>query len=162
MKIALASDHAGFLLKEAVKELLISQGHECSDFGAHSEESVDYPDYGFPAAESVARGNCDLGILMCGSGIGMSMLANKVSGIRAALCTSIKMAEFSRSHNDANILVLGGRITDRDSALEIVKVWLSTPFEGGRHKRRIEKITAYEGGQPTYPRSPESERSVIC
>jgi ribose 5-phosphate isomerase B len=162
MNIALASDHAGFRLKEVLKEVLMSQGHEYTDFGTHSEDSVDYPDYGFPAAESVARGECERGILMCGSGIGMSMLANRVSGVRAALCTSVKMAEYSRTHNNANVLVLGERVTDKDSALEIVKVWLSTPCEGGRHKRRIDKIMAYEGGQTPYTRSPESERSVIC
>ena len=162
MKVALASDHAGFQLKETVKEYLASQKHEFDDFGTHSEESVDYPDYGFPATEAVARGECDLGILVCGSGIGMSMLANRVSGIRAALCTSVQMAEFSRTHNDANVLVLGERITDKEMALKIVKVWLSTPFEGGRHQRRLDKIAAYEKVQPLRPGSPESERSVIC
>ena len=149
-------------MKETVKAFLTSQGYEPVDFGTDSEASVDYPDYGFPAAEALARGECVRGVFVCGSGIGMSMVANKISGVRAALCTSVKMAEFSRSHNDANVLVLGERITDRDSALEIVKVWLSTPFEGGRHKRRIEKVTAYERKQPKHPRSPLSERSVIC
>ncbi|UCE18720.1 MAG: ribose 5-phosphate isomerase B [Gemmatimonadota bacterium] len=162
MKIVVASDHAGFQLKEAVKAFLTSQGYEPVDFGTTSEDSVDYPDYGIPAAEAVARGAGARGVFVCGSGIGMSILANKIPGIRAALCTTVKMAEFSRSHNDANVLVLGERIVDKDSALEIVKVWLSTPFEGGRHKRRIEKITAYEGGQSAYPPSPQSERSVIC
>jgi RpiB/LacA/LacB family sugar-phosphate isomerase len=162
MKIAVASDHAGFALKEAVKERLISQGHACVDFGTSSEGSVDYPDYGFPAAEAVARGDCDRGILICGSGIGMSVLANKVHGIRAALCTSVKMAEYGRAHNDSNILVLGERVTPRETALEIVDVWLSLPFEGGRHQRRIDKIMAYEGTVPAEPRSKESERSVVC
>ena len=162
MKLALASDHAGFRLKESVKEYLTSQRYEFDDFGTQSEEAVDYPDYGFPAAEAVARGECDRGILICGSGIGMSMLANRISGIRAALCTSVTMAEFSRSHNDANVLVLGERITDKESALEIVKVWLSTSFEGGRHQQRLDKITAYERVQPLRPEPLESERSVIC
>jgi ribose 5-phosphate isomerase B len=161
MKIALASDHAGFTLKEAVKALMKTQGHETVDFGTNGELSVDYPDFGFPAAEAVAKGQCNLGIFVCGSGIGMSMLANKVTGVRAALCTSVTMAEMSRSHNNANVLILGQRITDRTTALEIVKVWLSTPFEGGRHQRRIDKITAYETRAP-YPGPQESERSVIC
>ena len=162
MKVALASDHAGFKLKEAVKAFLTSHGHEPIDFGTNSEESVDYPDYGFPAAESVAQGECDVGILVCGSGIGMSMLANRVSGVRAALCTSVKMAEYSRAHNDANILVLGERITEYKLASDIITVWLSTPFEGGRHQRRIDKMTSREKEMVRRPRSPEPERSVSC
>jgi len=142
MKIALASDHAGFELKEALKEFLSS--HEVVDFGTFSSESVDYPDFGFKAAEAVASGVCERGILICGSGIGMSITANKVNGIRAALCVSTEFAKLSRNHNDANILVLPGRFVSRHFAGEIIGVWLSEKFEGGRHQRRIEKIKKYE------------------
>ena len=162
MKIALASDHAGFSLRMAIAEVLRSHGHTPVDFGPDSDAAVDYPDHGFPAAEAVAGGQCERGVLVCGSGIGMSIVANKVPGIRAALCTSPKMAEYSRSHNDANILVLGERITPRETALEIVNVWLSVPFEGGRHQRRIDRITAYESGRTACPASGESERRVVC
>ena len=161
MKIALASDHAGYTLKESIKGFIQARGHEYVDFGTGGEESVDYTDFGFPAAEAVTKGECDRGILVCGSGIGMSMLANKVPGIRAALCTSVEMAEMSRSHNDANVLILGERIIDPAAALEIVKTWVDTTFEGGRHQRRIDKIMAYES-QPLGPGSQPSERSVIC
>ncbi|MFQ6091964.1 MAG: ribose 5-phosphate isomerase B [bacterium] len=150
MKIAIACDHAGYLLKGSIKNLLELSGHRYVDFGTESEDSVDYPDYGFPAAEAVARGECDRGILICGSGIGMSILANRIPGIRAALCTSVRMAEFSRTHNDANILVLGGRITETELALDIVTVWLSTPFGGGRHRRRLDKIATYERERPLH------------
>jgi ribose 5-phosphate isomerase B len=138
MKIAIASDHAGFCLKEDLKKAF--PDIEWNDFGAYSEEAVDYPDTGYPAAEAVSDGICDKGVLICGSGIGMSIVGNKVKGIRAALCNTIQIAQLSRMHNDANILVLAGRFTPSPLAIEILKVWLNTDFEGGRHQRRIDKI----------------------
>ncbi|MBC8416589.1 MAG: ribose 5-phosphate isomerase B [Candidatus Cloacimonetes bacterium] len=145
MKIALASDHAGYELKEAIKEFL--NEHKLTDFGTHSIESMDYPDTGFKAAEAVARGECERGILICGSGLGMSIVANKVKGIRAALCNSVELARLSRKHNDANILVLQGRFISHSLAKEIIKVWFYTEFDGGRHQRRIDKISRYEKGE---------------
>ncbi len=142
MKIALASDHAGFELKETIKDFLTE--HEVIDFGTHSTESMDYPDTGFKAAEAIARGECERGILICGSGLGMSIVANKVKGIRAALCNSLKLARLSRQHNDANILVLQGRFISHNLAKKIIKAWLSTEFDGGRHSNRINKIKKYE------------------
>ncbi len=142
MKIALASDHAGYELKEAIKEYLSE--HEIVDFGTHSLESMDYPDTGFKAAEEVSKGNCDRGILVCGSGLGMSIVANKVKGIRAALCDSIQLARLSREHNDANVLILQGRLISKYLAKEIIETWLSTKFSEGRHTQRINKIKKYE------------------
>jgi RpiB/LacA/LacB family sugar-phosphate isomerase len=142
MKIALASDHAGYELKEEIKQLL--GAHEMIDFGTDSTCSMDYPDSGFPAAEAVAKGNCERGILICGTGIGMSILANKVKGIRAALCHCTDFARLSRQHNNANILVLPGKFLTLSQAEEIINTWLTTPFEGGRHERRIQKIREYE------------------
>jgi len=143
MKLAIASDHAGFQLKEALKTAMPE--HEISDFGTHSEASMDYPDTGAAASRAVASGACELGILICGSGIGMSITANKVPGIRAALCWNTDLARLSRMHNDANILVLAGRFTAAPYAVEIVKSWLSTSFEGGRHQQRIDKLSKIEG-----------------
>ena len=145
MKIAIASDHAGYELKETIKNFLIE--YEVTDFGTYSIESMDYPDTGFKAAESVAKGDSDIGILICGSGLGMSIVANKVKGIRAALCNSVELARLSRKHNDANILVLQGRFISRSLAKKIIKVWLYTEFEGGRHQRRLDKISRYEIGE---------------
>lgn len=138
MKLAIASDHAGYELKEALKRALPE--HEFNDYGTNSKASMDYPDTGFPAARAVAKGECEMGILICGSGIGMSITANKVPGIRAALCSNTDVARLSRKHNNANILVLAGRFTAKEYALEIVKEWLKTPFEGGRHLNRLNKI----------------------
>lgn len=138
MKLAIASDHAGYTLKEAI--IRAFPEHEFLDFGAGNEESMDYPDTGFPAAEAVAEGECELGILICGSGIGMSITANKVPGIRAALCSITDIARLSRMHNNANMLVLAGRFTAEPYAVEIIKAWLETPFSGGRHQNRIDKI----------------------
>ncbi|RKY60689.1 MAG: ribose 5-phosphate isomerase B [Candidatus Latescibacterota bacterium] len=143
-KLAIASDHAGYALKEHLKPLLEKLGWQYDDFGPHSSEPVDYPDYGFPVAEAVARGEYDRGILICGTGIGMACVANKVRGVRAALCTSPELAELSRRHNDTNVLTMGGRTTPFELAEKIVEVWLSTGFEGGRHKRRVDKIISYE------------------
>ena len=141
MKIALASDHGGFELKEDIKRYLISNNYEVLDLGTYNgEESVDYPNYGKACGEAVVGGKADKGIVFCGTGIGISITANKVKGVRCALCTSEFMAEMSRCHNDANLLALGGRTTELELALEIVKTWLKTDFEGGRHQRRVDLI----------------------
>jgi ribose 5-phosphate isomerase B len=144
MQIGLACDHGGFELKEELKAFLKSTGVEAVDMGSFNEESVDYPDLGVLVAEKVSRGEVERGILICGTGIGMSIVANKFPGVRAALVNDLYSARCSREHNDANILVIGGRIIGREVAREIVKIWLSTPFAGGRHQRRIDKITALE------------------
>jgi ribose 5-phosphate isomerase B len=144
MQIGLACDHGGFELKEELKAFLTSVGVEPVDMGSFNEESVDYPDYGVLVAEKVSRGELERGILICGTGIGMSIVANKFPGVRAALANDLYSARCSREHNDANVLVIGGRIIGRGMALEIVKVWLNTSFAGGRHQRRIDKIKALE------------------
>ncbi|MCL5268837.1 MAG: ribose 5-phosphate isomerase B [Bacteroidetes bacterium] len=139
--LALASDHAGFHYKERIKTLLGDElGLEYKDFGTYSNSSCDYPDFAYAAAKAVGTGECDRGILVCGSGIGMDIVANKVENVRSALCTTVEMAELSRRHNDANVLSIGERLTDWDTAEKMIRVWLSTPFEGGRHLRRVEKI----------------------
>jgi len=140
MKIAIASDHGGFELKEEIKKYLISENIEVLDLGTNSEESVDYPIYGKLCAEAVASKKADRGIVCCGTGIGISIAANKVKGIRCALCTDVHMAEMTRKHNDANMLALGGRIVNVNDALEITKTWLYTEFEGDRHKRRVDML----------------------
>ena len=140
MKIAIASDHAGFDYKEQIKPLLQKLGHEVRDFGTNSNEPVDYPLFIRPAAEAVARGECERAIVLGGSGKGEAIVANKVKGIRCALCWNVESARLSRQHNDANALSLGQRMIALETALEIVKVWLATPFEGGRHERRIRLI----------------------
>lgn len=140
MKLSLASDHAGFRLKEEIKAKLQSQGHEILDRGCFDESSVDYPDFGALAARDVASGQSQRAVLVCGSGIGMSMVANKIRGIRAALCMTPELAEMSRRHNDANVLALGARFIEPVLAFQILDVWLSTAFEGGRHQRRVDKI----------------------
>ena len=144
MKIGLACDHGGFELKEELKAFLISLGVEPIDMGTFNEDSVDYPDFGVFVAEKVSRGELEKGILICGTGIGMSIVANKFPKIRAALVNDLYSARCSREHNDANILIVGGRIVGKGLAKEIVKIWLETPFAGGRHKRRLEKIEALE------------------
>jgi len=140
----LACDHGGFELKEEIKNFLKSLGVEPIDMGTFDENSVDYPDFGVLVAEKVSRGELERGILICGTGIGMSIVANKFPRIRAALVNDLYSAKFSRAHTDANLLVMGGRIVGKELAKEIVKVWLETPFAGGRHKRRLEKIEALE------------------
>jgi ribose 5-phosphate isomerase B len=140
MRIAIGSDHGGYKLKEEVKSYLSSEKYEYKDFGCNSEESCDYPDFGFPAAKAVSKKDFARGILICKSGIGMSIVANKVKGIRAALCNNVDTAKKSREHNDANILVLSADATDINKAKEIISIWLNTEFAGGRHKRRVEKI----------------------
>jgi ribose 5-phosphate isomerase B len=147
MKIAIGSDHAGVKLKEMIKSAV--EGVEFMDLGTNSEESTDYPDHIGKVAEAVRSGAADLGVGICGTGIGASITANKYSGIRAALCTHEFMAEMSRRHNNSNMLILGARVTGDDLALAIVRRWLSSPFEGGRHQRRLDKISAIErGGGP--------------
>lgn len=140
MKIALGTDHAGFRLKEKVKALVESLGHDVHDFGTFSEEAVDYPVFVRPAAEAVARGECERGIVFGGSGNGEAMTANKVRGVRCALCWNEEVAQLSRQHNDANVLSLGERVIPEEIALAVVRVWLTTEFEGGRHARRIAQL----------------------
>jgi ribose 5-phosphate isomerase B len=140
MKIALGSDHAGYRYKEKIKELLPSLGHEPVDFGTDSAEPVDYPKFIRPAAEAVARGECDRGIVLGGSGNGEAIAANKIRGVRCALCWNEETARLSRQHNDANVLSLGERMITEEMALQIVRVWLTTDFEGGRHSNRIAQL----------------------
>jgi ribose 5-phosphate isomerase B len=144
MTIAIGSDHAGVELKKEILSLLHDLHIECVDFGTNSFESVDYPDFGEKVSDAVSSGRIEKGILICGTGIGMSIVANKFHGIRASLCNELFTAKMSRLHNDANILVLGGRIVGRDLAREIVKTWVTTPFEGERHSKRLKKITLIE------------------
>lgn len=140
MKIAIGSDHAGYELKEKIKQLLTDKNIEVEDFGAFSTASVDYPDFAHPTSKAVEDKNADLGILLCGSGNGIAMTANKHQGIRAAICWNTELADLARQHNDANILVLPARFISEELGLEIVKSFLNNEFEGGRHQRRVEKI----------------------
>ena len=140
MKIAIGADHAGFEMKEKIKALLTSMGLQFDDFGTDSTESTDYPDYGHKVAEAVSKGNDDYGILVCGTGIGMAIVANKHEGIRAGNVESVEAARLAREHNNANVLALGARLTPWDRAQEIVRTFLATKFEGGRHQRRVDKI----------------------
>lgn len=142
--IALGCDHGGYALMQAVKKHLDELNLEYRDFGTYSEDSCDYPDYAEPAANAVASGECEKGILICGTGIGISIAANKVKGIRAALCSDCFSAEATRRHNDANMLAMGARVLGEGLALKIVDTFLTTTFDGGRHQRRIEKISALE------------------
>ena len=140
MKIALASDHAGYERKQVVKKYLEEQGFECSDYGAFSSESSDYPDYAHPLALAVENGEFDFGITLCGSGNGINIVANKHQKIRSAICWKPEIAELARLHNDANVCALPARFITDEEAITIVKIFLSTEFEGGRHQRRIDKI----------------------
>ena len=144
MNIAIACDHGGYELKMKVKEHLLALGHEVSDFGCDSLDSCDYPDFGVPAARAVAAEICDTGIVICTTGIGISIAANKVNGIRCALCGDTASARLTRQHNDANMLALGAGMTGPVLALEIVDTFLNTAFEGGRHQRRVDKIMQAE------------------
>jgi ribose 5-phosphate isomerase B len=144
MRIALGADHAGVHLKQAIRQLLDERGIPYADFGTNSNESVDYPDFAVSVARDVAEGKSDLGILMCGSGIGMAIAANKIAGIRAASVTDEQSARLSREHNNANVLALGERLTPVHEARKIVAAFLDTPFAGGRHQRRVDKITALD------------------
>jgi ribose 5-phosphate isomerase B len=144
MKIAVGCDHAGVELKREILTLLKKAGAEALDFGAHDETSVDYPDFGAKAAGAVSRGEVARGVLICGTGLGMCIVANKFKGVRAALCHDVYTARLSRLHNDANVLVMGGRVIGKGLAAEILDVWLKTPYEGGRHDRRLKKISDIE------------------
>ncbi len=144
MKIALGADHAGFELKQKVRDYLEKNGYQVKDEGTVSNESVDYPDFAKKVGEDVAGKEVDLGILVCGSGVGMAIAANKVPGVRAANVSSEYEAQYSREHNDANVLALGARVLDESKALTLIDKWLNTPFAGGRHQRRVDKITAIE------------------
>lgn len=144
MRVAIGSDHGGYTLKEHIKAYLDGKGIAFQDFGSISEESVDYPDFALPVAEAVSRGEFDRGILICGTGIGIGISANKVPGIRAAQCHDTFSARMSREHNDANILTMGARVVGPGLAQDIVEVWLATGFAGGRHARRVDKIRAIE------------------
>lgn len=144
MKIVLACDHGGFQLKETVKEHLINSGYDITDIGVYNTDSVDYPEFGSKAAEMVVNKEADRGIIVCGTGIGISIAANKVKGIRCALCTNEFMAKMSRLHNNANMLALGERVLGKGVALDIVDIWLATEFEGGRHENRVAKLMEIE------------------
>ena len=140
MKIVVGSDHAAYELKEAIKEKLTKEGHEVIDVGCDSTESVDYPKYGHAVGRTVASGEAERGIAVCGSGIGISIACNKVTGIRAALCTSVEMAEMCRRHNNANVVCMGARMISQELAFDIIDKWMTTDFEGGKHLRRINEI----------------------
>ena len=140
MKIALGCDHAAYELKEAIKEKLSAEGHEVLDMGCDSTESVDYPKYGHAVGRAVAAGDAERGIAVCGSGIGISIACNKVPGVRAALCTSVEMAEMCRRHNNANVVCMGARMISQELAFDIIDKWMVTEFEGGKHERRINEL----------------------
>lgn len=147
MKVVIACDHGGFELKEIVKEHLIEKGYSVMDIGTYNTDSVDYPDYGQKAGEIVAKKEADRGIVICGTGIGISLAANKVSGIRCALCTNEYMAIMSRKHNNANMLALGNRVIGSGLAISIVDEWMTTEFEGGRHEVRVNKLMNIESNK---------------
>jgi ribose 5-phosphate isomerase B len=144
MKIAIGSDHGGYALKEYIYQYLLEEGYEVTDFGTHNEESCDYPVYAQKVAEAVAAGKYQRGILLCGTGIGISIAANKVPGIRCALVSDCYSARMSRQHNDSNVLALGGRVLGPEVAIDIVKIWIATAFESGRHQRRVDLIADME------------------
>ena len=148
LRIALGADHAGVVLKDNLARLLGERGITYKDFGTHGPESVDYPDFAADVARAVAAGDYDRGLLVCGSGIGMAIAANKVAGIRAAVVTEAESARLSRSHNDANVLALGARLMPPEVASDILAAFLDTPFEGGRHQRRIDKLTQLDCSRP--------------
>lgn len=154
MKIAIGSDHRGYQAKEKIKTMLASKGHEVLDFGTNAPNGCDYPDLAYPTCKAINQGKADLGILLCGSGIGMSVSANKVRGIRAALCHDELTAEMSRRHNNANVLCLPADLIGEELMRRIVEVWLKSSFEGGRHERRVRKIAEYE----TKEVNPDSEK----
>jgi len=147
MRIAVGSDHAGFAVKQAIAQRLRDGGHDVVDHGCDSEESVDYPDFGAAVARSVASGDCERGICVCGTGIGISMAANKVAGVRAATVHDKFTAEMSRQHNDANVLCLGARVIDPGHAIEVAEYWITVPFGDGRHSGRVAKINALDDVQ---------------
>jgi len=163
LKIAIGSDHRGFQAKEKIKLMLTSQGHEVIDFGTDSPSSYDYPDAAYPTCRAVTEGKSDVGILLCGSGIGMSITANKVRGVRAALCHDELTAEMARRHNNSNVLCLPADLIGEELTRRIVDIWLRTGFEGGRHERRVRKISDYESmeaaknGPPPSPGAPTED-----
>ena len=144
MKIALGTDHAGYEYKERIKQHLTEHGHEVRDFGTDSAQSCDYPDFIYPAAQAVAQGQCDRAIVLGGSGNGEAIVANKVPGVRCAVCWNLEGARLSRAHNDANVMSIGARLVSIELALEMIDLWLATPFDAGRHLRRINKIADLE------------------
>ncbi len=146
-KVAVGCDHGGFVLKDSVVNALRELGAEVVDFGCFDESSVDYPLYGEKVARAVADGQCDAGVAMCGTGIGISIAANKVKGIRAAVVTNTYMAKLTKNHNNANVIALGGRVISPAEAAEIVKIWYTEEYEGGRHQRRLDMISRIEGGE---------------
>ena len=148
MKISIGADHAGFALKQQIAETLRDQGHQVEDFGASSAESCDYPDFAAPVARAVAEGAADRGILVCATGAGISIAANKIKGVRAALAYHPEEVRLTRLHNDANVLAIGARFTGAEAAREYVKLFLETPFEGGRHQRRVNKMMQLENSSP--------------
>ena len=145
MKISMGCDHGGYALKESIKTYLEEKGHEILDCGTYSTESCDYPDFGKAAAQAVAEGKCERGIVICTTGIGISIAANKVRGVRCALCSEPLSAEMTRRHNDANVMAIGAGFTGKNMAERMVEVFLTTEFEGGRHQRRVDKMMALEG-----------------
>ena len=147
MKIAIGSDHRGFDAKRRLVPMLRQLGHEVTDIGPDGNDSVDYPDYAYEVAKSVSEGRVERGILICGTGLGMCMAANKVRGVRAAACQDVITAELSRRHNDANVLCLSADLLGEDQMLQMIRIWLETQFEGGRHARRVEKISKIEAEQ---------------
>ncbi|PYI51123.1 ribose 5-phosphate isomerase B [Paenibacillus flagellatus] len=152
MKIAIGADHAGFRLKDEIVKALREDGHEVEDFGCHCADSIDYPDYALPVGEKVASGEADRGILICGTGIGMTIAANKIPGVRCALVHDLFSAKATREHNDSNVLAMGERVVGPGVALEIVKVWIGTEFsEGPRHRNRIDKIKSLEEKYALHP-----------
>lgn len=146
-KIAVASDHGGFELKNFVINMLEELGYAVEDMGPANSQSVDYPDYGFRLAKAISTKSALRGIVICGTGIGMSITVNRFPGIRGALCSNVYMAKLSREHNDSNILIMGGRVVSHGLAAEIVKAWLNTKFEGGRHKKRLDKIVQFDNSK---------------
>jgi len=148
MKIALGTDHAGYEYKERIKKHLVEQGHEVKDFGTFSAEACDYPDFIYPAALAVAKGECDRAIVMGGSGNGETIVANKVRGVRCAVCWNEELARLSRAHNDANVISIGARMISIDLALKMIDIWLAAPFDGGRHARRVQKIAELDKCSP--------------
>lgn len=144
MKVAVGCDHGGYVLKDAVVSTLKDLGAEVVDFGCFGTESVDYPKFGYAVANAVASGQCDTGVVLCGTGIGISIVANKVKGIRCGLCTNAFMAEMTKRHNNANVIALGGRVVTPDEAKDIVKAWYTADFEGGRHQNRLDMIKEIE------------------
>lgn len=148
MRIALGADHAGVALKDYLKAELAARGVTCEDFGTATDESVDYPDFAAGVAREVGAGRCDRGLLVCGSGLGMAIAANKIAGVRAVAVSDEEAARLSREHNDANVLALGARVVSPEQAAALVTVFLSTPFAGGRHQRRVDKIAALDQAAP--------------